>query len=147
MTGTSWNHQVALPTEGVSAREARRFVQSRLIEHGLDDLVDDVQLAASELATNAVVHARTPFTVCLCEEEASVLLSVRDGSGGSPAPVDAPPTGLGGRGLAIVAQISSQWGVRREPDGSTAVWAVFPTQRRGGAASPGCDISGPAGSY
>lgn len=130
MTGTSWTHEVALPTDGISAGQARQFVESRLVEHHLEHLVDDVRLAVSELATNAMVHAQTPFTVALCETDASVLLCVQDGSRGTPVARDASPTGLGGRGLAIVAEISQQWGMRREPDGTKWVWASFPTQRQ-----------------
>ena len=44
---------------------ARRFVRDHLRQWGYadEDLVDEVALAVSELATNAVVHAGTPFSV------------------------------------------------------------------------------------
>jgi len=40
-------------------------VTRQLVDHRLAYLVDEVRLVASELATNAVVHAATEFTVVL----------------------------------------------------------------------------------
>ena len=40
--------------------QARRFAQQLTTSH-LEALVDDVELVASELATNAMQHAGTPF--------------------------------------------------------------------------------------
>jgi hypothetical protein len=69
-------------------------------------LVDDVQLVVSELATNAILHARTPFTVTLDGFDDLVFLtvmdgSVMDGSGSPPARVTARPMMQGCRGLAV----------------------------------------------
>jgi hypothetical protein len=96
-----------------------------LVEHGLPDLVDDLMLAVSELATNAVQHARTPFTVTLQRHGASVLIAVKDGSTETPAPADAHLLDLGGRGLSIVACLSRDWGVIAGHDGTKSVWASF----------------------
>jgi len=40
-------------------------VSRHLLAHDLADMVDDLQLVVSELATNAMLHAQTPFTVSL----------------------------------------------------------------------------------
>src|SRR5436190_17627326 len=77
---TSWLHETALPAEPTSACAAREFVRGHLTEHGLDSLVDDMSLVVSELATNAMDHARTPFVLRVEAGTLSVLLTVRDGS-------------------------------------------------------------------
>lgn len=56
----------------------------------LPQLIENVSLVVSELATNAVVHAHTPFTVRLSCENGSLVLTVRDGS--TSAVFVRPPT-------------------------------------------------------
>src|SRR6516162_3131882 len=46
-------------------RQARRFVTDVLVQWELDDLVDFANLIVTELATNAIVHARSGFSVSL----------------------------------------------------------------------------------
>jgi two-component sensor histidine kinase len=52
-------------------------------------------LILHELATNAVVHAQTEFTVRLEERPDSLRLTVQDGSQIAPAPAQALHTALG----------------------------------------------------
>jgi anti-sigma regulatory factor (Ser/Thr protein kinase) len=116
------------PAEAASASRAREFVRSLLLAHGLPDLADEVRLVVSELATNAVQHARTPFTVRLEQRRArGVLLTVQDGSASVPEPVAAGASELHGRGLRIVERTSDAWGVVAGPAGTKAVWASFAT--------------------
>ena len=82
----------------------------------------------SELATNATLHARTPFTVSLQELVRGVLLTVQDGSPSAPEKVDAQVMDTHGRGLLLVAQMSHDWGVTGGPGGSKSVWASFVTR-------------------
>lgn len=82
---------------------------------------DDVALAASELATNVVRHAETPFTVQITNEANRIRLEVSDGSSIIPAVEDlAGP----GRGMRIISGLSEQWGVEASENGKT-VWAEF----------------------
>lgn len=124
-TAIHWVHETVLSAHPASAHRARDFVSMHLVEHGLLHLVDDLRLAVSELATNAVQHARTPFTVTLQKHGASVLLTVKDGSTKAPAPADAHLLALGGRGLSIVDCLSREWGVISGSDGTKSVWASF----------------------
>jgi hypothetical protein len=71
--GFSWSHQAAFEGSAISASRARDFVTRRLIEHRLLHLVDPVRLVASELATNALVHGQTAFTVTLEASEQTVM--------------------------------------------------------------------------
>jgi len=60
-----WSHRTVLPGEPASVGQTRDFICSRHLEHHLPYLVEDMRLVVSELATNATLHARTPFTVTL----------------------------------------------------------------------------------
>jgi anti-sigma regulatory factor (Ser/Thr protein kinase) len=123
----TWSHETVLAADARSATKARAFVVEHLVEHRLLYLVDDVRLVASELATNAVVHAQTAFTVLLQGHPDAVLLTVRDGSCTVPAlprePLNEPS--LTGRGLVIVNVASHAWGVAEEGTSGKSVWAMF----------------------
>src|SRR5687768_16494769 len=97
-----WSYEDRFADDPRSALKARAFVREHLIAHGLEKLVDDVGLVVSELATNAVRHAGTPFTVFLTGARNSVEVGVEDGSSGIPEQVRSGPLDLGGRGLDIV---------------------------------------------
>ena len=121
---TSWEHEIQLAPEPASVSEARTFVSDHLIAHGLVGLVDDVELVASELATNATLHARTPFEVSLRGDASSVRLSVRDEAATRPVVALAGELASSGRGLTIVDAVSRSWGVA-SGDGAKSVWASF----------------------
>src|SRR5207237_7311295 len=57
---------------------ARRFVANTCHRWGLDPLTDELELAVSELVTNAVLHAQTPIEVELCVARGAVEACVRD---------------------------------------------------------------------
>lgn len=124
---TVWSHDTQLPAEAASSARARHFVVHHLLEHDIPDLVDDVELVVSELATNATVHARTPFTVTLQASVESVLLDVRDGSQSAPVLFTGPLLETGSRGMTIVDLLSSGWGVTVHPGNGKSVWAAFRT--------------------
>ncbi len=97
------------PPTTYSAREARRFV---LVETEVGETVaDHVALMVSELASNAVLHARTPYSVTASRHGDLVRVEVRDGSSLMPHvrqySLEAPT----GRGLRIVDSLATRWGV------------------------------------
>lgn len=124
----SWSYELYLTAEPASAARAREFVCVHLLEHGLRHLVDDVCLVASELVTNAILHAQSPFTVALRSDDRSVTLTVRDLSPIVPLMAAGGVMDVGGRGLLIVDLLSRDWGVVRRPGGSKSVWARFATE-------------------
>jgi serine phosphatase RsbU (regulator of sigma subunit)/anti-sigma regulatory factor (Ser/Thr protein kinase) len=97
-----------------SIAAARRFVRDLLVDWGAAGLVDDASLLVSELTTNAVVHAGTPFEVACTDLGDGVRLEVCDHypARGLPAvPPPSDPTRPAGRGLLLCAALSSAWGV------------------------------------
>jgi anti-sigma regulatory factor (Ser/Thr protein kinase) len=84
------------------------------------DRVDEAVLVVSELVTNAITHARTPFEVVLSLFDHRVRFAVTDDSTEPPVPVTRPGRG-GGFGLALVEQLTDAWGYDVHPAGKT-VW-------------------------
>jgi anti-sigma regulatory factor (Ser/Thr protein kinase) len=121
-----WSHRTDLPGQPASVGQARDFVGAHLGEHQLPYLVDDIRLVVSELATNATLHARTPFTVTLDGLPDSVLLSVQDDSPSIPTTRNPPVMATAGRGLSIVDRVSRDWGITTPgPQRPKTVWASF----------------------
>jgi len=99
---------------------ARHFAVATTNHWGAEDLADDVALVVTELAANAIRHARSGFTVILSSRRGVLRIAVRDAS---PVPADGPgltPAPL--HGLGAVDAMASRWGV--EPLGSSGktVW-------------------------
>lgn len=120
-----WTRRASFDADPVSASLARSFVVDQLEHDDLSHLVDPVRLVTSELATNAILHARTPFTLTLERLEDVVVLTVSDNSPRRPVRRATGLTGSSGRGLDIVARTSIDWGVDAAPDDSKQVWASF----------------------
>jgi len=70
----------ALPPEPLSAPAARDFLRRCYSDWGLTAMVEDSELALSELVTNAVLHARTPLLVSISCADSIVELAVFDGT-------------------------------------------------------------------
>jgi anti-sigma regulatory factor (Ser/Thr protein kinase) len=107
---------------------ARRLIVSSLEIAGCErEAVDDVALLTSELVTNAVKHANAqPITIQLDYAGHRVRVSVIDGSHAHPLLGDLDPEREGGRGLALVAALSVEWGFRYLADGGKEVWFEIP---------------------
>jgi hypothetical protein len=102
---------------------ARRFVTETMAAWGCDALINDCALIVTELATNAVLHARTGFTVALSRRPAGLIrISVRDTSPMRPRPRHAGPLAASGRGLSLVEALADGWGADLVPGGKV-VWA------------------------
>jgi hypothetical protein len=102
-------------------RAARRFVAETLRGWGKDELIPDALLVVTELATNAVVHARSDFVVVVSPAGESVRIAVRDASAVVPTR-RASSLGISGRGLELVNALASSWDVEMLPEGKE-VWA------------------------
>jgi anti-sigma regulatory factor (Ser/Thr protein kinase) len=109
---------------GAAPRLARRFLDESLSAWGHPHRTADARLVVSELATNAVIHARSEFSVRLRTADSRLRLAVRDRSPEQPA-IPPAPHAAGGRGLAMIDDLASRWGVETRQDGKT-VWVELP---------------------
>jgi hypothetical protein len=110
-------------------RAARDLVSRALVDWRLSPQIPDACLVVSELVTNAMIHAGTDIDLTLAEHRRSVRVAVRDHS--HALPVQQPGrSDEDGRGLGIVAELSSAWGVLPHADGGKVVWAVFDAAAR-----------------
>jgi serine/threonine-protein kinase RsbW len=104
-----------LPFSNESAGEVRRALVSWLTYHGSPrSVIDDAQLVATELVSNAIRHAdplrNSTLLVRWHLEGPELLLTVSDGGGLSrPEVIAVPPESESGRGLAIVEALSLRW--------------------------------------
>jgi anti-sigma regulatory factor (Ser/Thr protein kinase) len=101
--------------------DARQLARAVIEETGAR--VPELDLVISELAANAVRHARTHYRVEIAVEGGTVVVGVHDGSSALPQMRTPGPGDGGGRGLLIIESIARRWGVQPiDGDGKT-VWA------------------------
>ncbi len=122
-----WSSEAMWPGAPESVALARAFVADELRDNRLPGLVDEAQLVASELATNAVRHAETPFVVSIERNDGHVTISVRDWSAVIPVAEPPQPLATNGHGLLLVSALSVTWGITVKADGGKSVWARFRT--------------------
>ena len=105
-----------------SLRQVRRFLDSVFAQWGEEQTLNDAAVVVSELAANAVAHARSPFRVTISRTESSIRIATRDTSGDAPRYLVSGLDRRGGRGIRLVAALSDAWGTDVESGGKT-VWA------------------------
>ncbi len=130
--GRAMKFQEQFSAEASSVPGARRFV-ARVLEDCPSALRERVTVMVSELATNAVKHAGTAFSVEL-EVTNIVRVEVGDLGHGRPRLREPAPIEATGRGLLIVQSLSSDWGVEEQPQG-TCVWFTIPVASSFGSPS------------
>ena len=113
-----------LPLTDEAPAEARRFLRAATCTTHHSSVVEDAVLLVSELVTNSVRHGGPPVVVAVDCDGTALQVRVRDGSPALPQPRDALISDEGGRGLALVRSLSSDWGIDPEPDGKH-VWFVL----------------------
>jgi DNA-binding NarL/FixJ family response regulator len=120
-----------LPQSPESAAVARAFVAETVNRWELGELLDDALLVTSELATNAVTHADSSCTLRLSLGPRTLRIDVTDTGQGTPEPQPASYTEEHGRGLLIVAAVSTAWGLESLPGDGKQVWAELAHRVRG----------------
>ena len=103
--------------DAASIESARRFAM-QCLDAETTERRELVALMVSELATNAVVHARSAFDVTV-DAGSTIRVTVHDHGqwrGGRDAQRD------GGHGLGLVADLSDRWGIDGGGAGGTSVW-------------------------
>ena len=105
-----------------NVRAAREFVAGALEEQGFGGDSDVVLLLTSELVTNAVRHAATPFEIRVDADAEQVRVAVIDEDVEHAPEVRHPgPDETNGRGLLLVDQLAAVWGSNRVASGKS-VW-------------------------
>jgi anti-sigma regulatory factor (Ser/Thr protein kinase) len=100
---------------------ARRFAEQALT--ATHPRIEDALVIVSELASNAVRHARSGFRLEVDLTGDRVRIEVADHGAGWPTPSDgAPMPTNGGMGLHLVEALADRWGAVERPDGKL-VWA------------------------
>ena len=114
---------------------ARRWLERILGEWALEDYADDAMLITSELISNSVAETgkvewarRPPVGLRLRGGPSALVLQVWDAVLGVPVPRAAAPDDESGRGLAIVAGLSTSCGFYYcEKRGGKVTWAILGT--------------------
>ncbi len=123
--GTGQRHLVGnleVPLDFKMIREARASIAALLETWNLAHLNDLATLVVTELVTNSLDHAESPCEVTVIRSAHGIRIEVRDTGEGSPAPQEADLEHERGRGLRIIAALSSAWGVE-SARASKVVWA------------------------
>lgn len=107
--------------------QSRQFAQETCRLWGIDRVAGLAELVASELVTNAVIHARTRLDLTLRLADDKLNVAVRDGD---PRPMfrgtdnGGRPTDEHGRGLLLLDAMADLWGSSPTADGKV-VWATI----------------------
>jgi anti-sigma regulatory factor (Ser/Thr protein kinase) len=106
-----------------SVGAARRFVRDVLMSRQVaGPVVETVELLTSEVVTNAIIHGRSGPVVAVHVKERAIRVAVGDVSPELPVRRLGRLDDVSGRGVIIVEQLASAWGVERERNGSKRVW-------------------------
>ncbi|ROQ99470.1 serine phosphatase RsbU (regulator of sigma subunit) [Streptomyces sp. 2132.2] len=113
---------------------ARHLIRAAVAAWGAADRADEIELAADELMTNALVHTDGGGHLNVrLTPEGRIRIEVEDTSSALPRRREAGDWAVSGRGLLLVDQLAEAWGV--EPrGGGKSVWCEFAVP--GEAAAP-----------
>ena len=136
--------QARFPGQAGDVRSARRFVSDAFVVLGLPGEVHHAALATSELASNAVTHAASPFTIRVTGDAATVKVEVQDSSPSLPRSRTPSPDEPTGRGLQIVSQCSQRWGITPVDSGKVVWFEIDRLPSRDGELGFGESVPAPA---
>lgn len=109
-----------------NASRARRFAAAELAGWGVPS--EWVILVVSELATNAILHARSEFEVGLVYLGERVRIEVLDDNPRLPTFEATIHDGAhSGRGLGLVRALAARWGIESHLGHGKTVWCEIAT--------------------
>jgi len=117
--------RISLASGPAAPAEARRQVLATICAWDIPVDVDVAVLLTSELVTNAIRHEAaetiTLTITCVCGQ---LRVDVHDTSRAMPVIMDAPADAEDGRGLMLVASLSTDWGVHRTRSGKAVYFTL-----------------------
>lgn len=120
--GTALSLVLDLRGDARASRAARRATVAALTRWGADpDVVDGAALVVAELVNNAVTHTGRPRQLRLRHLTDRLVVEVGDADPRAPHRAGQDTSAEGGRGLLILAGLTSDWGVRHDGLGKV-VW-------------------------
>jgi serine phosphatase RsbU (regulator of sigma subunit)/anti-sigma regulatory factor (Ser/Thr protein kinase) len=122
--------------DGAQLSRVREFVADELRKLGRGGLIDDAVLVASELASNAMLHAGGIAAVGVAEHGDAVRVTVHDRTRVPPVIGRQSAEAMTGRGLRLVASLSAEWGAEPTTDGKV-VWADLTEAHSSAPFTPG----------
>lgn len=114
--------ELTLGREADAVPKARRFVGSSLGGEP-PGTVHAVELVVTELVTNALFHGRPPVHIRLIDLGGSIRVEVEDTGADLPVLGIRDHDSMTGRGLAVVAALSSSWGIDTGRAAGKVVWS------------------------
>ncbi len=112
----------ALQPDLASAGAARRLLREALTAAGREEWLDDGALVVSEIVTNAVLHAHTPIDVLVQVRADRMRVEVRDTSPWLPVPRGYDEEASTGRGMGLIAALTTECGIESLGDEGKVVW-------------------------
>lgn len=104
---------------------ARELLRRLMASWRMPEVLDGpLELLATELVTNAVIHARTLMDVVITYDGTAVRFEVEDRERSLPTLVEPDPEAEGGRGLWLVDQLATRWAVEPAAGGKRVWFAV-----------------------
>ncbi|GAA0437080.1 SpoIIE family protein phosphatase [Streptomyces luteireticuli] len=123
--GRLQQHIAPADPEALSA--ARHMIRTAVRAWGARDRSDEIELAADELATNALLHTDGAAVVTirmLAGPGRRLRVEVEDRSSALPRRREPGESGVSGRGLLLVDRLADGWGVESR-GGGKSVWCEF----------------------
>jgi anti-sigma regulatory factor (Ser/Thr protein kinase) len=116
---------ISLAAGPAAAAEARSQVRAAICAWDVPVDPAVAVLLTSELVTNAIRHETGGNIVLIITSACGQLrVDVHDTSWSMPVPVDAPADAETGRGLMLVASLSTDWGCYRTPAGKAVYFTL-----------------------
>ena len=117
-----------LPHDSTAPRRARAVVRDTLTHWQLVELIDDAELASSELVTNALKHGLPPVVLEICQSTSSLRITVSDGRPSTAhheVRVVSRDDDESGRGQGIIETVSDRSGVDDTTDTGKSIYAAW----------------------